>query len=76
MMGVNVQPVPVPGADKLDGAFARMAKERIGGLVVGADGMLVSHRTHIAELALKQHSHIALCLEVLDALAIPIRDAG
>jgi putative ABC transport system substrate-binding protein len=53
MMGVNVQPVPVPGADKLDGAFARMAKERIGGLVVGADGMLVSHRTHIAELALK-----------------------
>ena len=51
-IGVNVQPVPVPGADELDGAFARMAKERIGGLLVGADGMLVAHRIRLAELAL------------------------
>jgi putative tryptophan/tyrosine transport system substrate-binding protein len=53
MIGVNVLPVPVSGADELDGAFARMAKERIGGFLVGADGMLVAHRTRLAELALK-----------------------
>jgi putative ABC transport system substrate-binding protein len=53
IIGVNVQPVPVRGPDELDGAFARMAKERIGGLLVGADGMLVAQRTRLAELAFK-----------------------
>jgi putative ABC transport system substrate-binding protein len=52
-MGVIVQPAPVPGPDELDGVFARMAKERIGGLLVGADGMLAAQRTRLAELALK-----------------------
>jgi putative ABC transport system substrate-binding protein len=53
VMGVIVQPAPVPGADQLDGIFARLARERIGGLLVGADGMLVAQRTRLAELALK-----------------------
>jgi putative ABC transport system substrate-binding protein len=43
----------VSGAADLDGVFARMAKERIGGLLVGADGMLAAQRTRLAELALK-----------------------
>ena len=54
-IGVTVQPVPVRDADELDGAFARMRKERVGGLLVGADGMLVAHRTRLADLALKYH---------------------
>src|SRR6185503_15732634 len=31
----------------------RMAKQRIGGLLVGADGMLLAQRARLAELALK-----------------------
>jgi ABC-type uncharacterized transport system substrate-binding protein len=52
-MGAIVQPVPVSGSEELDGAFARMTKARVGGLLVGADGMLVNYRTRLAELALK-----------------------
>jgi putative ABC transport system substrate-binding protein len=53
VMGVMVQPVPVPGAAELDSAFARMTTKHIGGLLVAADGMLLAQRTRLAELALK-----------------------
>ena len=53
MIGVSVQPLPVRGADEFDWAFASMTKARTGALLVGADGMLLLHRTRLAELAIK-----------------------
>jgi putative tryptophan/tyrosine transport system substrate-binding protein len=50
---VTVQPMPVQSGDELDGAFARMVNERIGGLLVGADGMLVNQRVRLPDLTLK-----------------------
>ena len=50
-MGIIVQPAPLSHEGELDGVFARMARERIGGLLVGADGMLAAQRTRLAELA-------------------------
>ena len=53
MMKLAVQPAPLSAAAELDGAFVRMAKQRIGGLLVGADGLLLAQRARLAELALK-----------------------
>jgi putative ABC transport system substrate-binding protein len=48
-----VQPVRVASGDELEGAFIRLTRERIGGLLVGADGMLANQRARLADLALK-----------------------
>jgi putative ABC transport system substrate-binding protein len=39
------------GPDELDGAFAAMAKERVGALLVLSDSMLNAHRARLADLA-------------------------
>jgi putative tryptophan/tyrosine transport system substrate-binding protein len=52
-MRLTVQPAPMSAATELDGAFTRMATQRIGGLLVGADGLLLAQRARLAELALK-----------------------
>src|SRR5262249_4736728 len=39
------------GPNEFDGAFAAMAKERVGALLVLSDVMLNSHRTRLADLA-------------------------
>ncbi len=53
-LGVRLQPLDVRGPTDFDRAFAAMARERAGALLVLVDLMLVSHRTQIAELAAKR----------------------
>ena len=49
--GVQLQLLEARGPDEFDGAFAAMAKERVGALLVLADSTLVVHRTRLADLA-------------------------
>jgi len=50
-LGVQVQLLEVRGPNEFDGAFAAMATDRVGALLVVADGMLIFHRTRLADLA-------------------------
>jgi putative tryptophan/tyrosine transport system substrate-binding protein len=51
--GVQIQLLEARGPADFDGAFAAMAKERAGALLVVADGMFMLHRTRLADLAVK-----------------------
>jgi putative tryptophan/tyrosine transport system substrate-binding protein len=55
-LGVQLQLVPVRTAEDFDGAFAMMARERVGGCLVVVAPIFFSHRARVAELALK---HVA-----------------
>ena len=50
-LGVQLQLLEARGPNEFDGAFAAMAKERVGALLVLSDAVLNSHRTRLAELA-------------------------
>src|SRR5437867_8146605 len=50
-LGVQLQLLEARGPNEFDGAFAAMAKERVGALLVVSDAMLNSHRTRLADLA-------------------------
>jgi putative ABC transport system substrate-binding protein len=50
-LGVQLQLLEARGPDEFDGAFAAMARERAGALLVMPDSMLVSHGARLAELA-------------------------
>ena len=50
-LGVQLQFLEARGPNEFDGAFAAMAKERVGALLVLSDAMLNSHRTRLADLA-------------------------
>src|SRR6266567_6599300 len=50
-LGVQLQLLEARGPNEFDGAFAAMAKERVGALLVLSDAMLNSHRTWLADLA-------------------------
>ena len=50
-LGVQLQLLEAQGPNEFDGAFAAMAKESVGALLVLSDAMLNSHRTRLAELA-------------------------
>ena len=50
-MGLELQHAEVRGPDEFDGAFAAMARERVGALLVVADAVFHLHRTRLAELA-------------------------
>jgi len=50
-LGVQLQLLEARGPHDFDGAFAAMAKERVGALLVVADSMFVLHRTRLADLA-------------------------
>jgi putative ABC transport system substrate-binding protein len=50
-LGVQLQLLEARGPDEFAGAFAAMAKERVGALLVLADGMFALHRTRLADLA-------------------------
>ena len=52
-LGVQLQLVPVRTAEDFDGAFAMMARERVGGFLVVVAPLFISHRARVAELALK-----------------------
>jgi ABC-type uncharacterized transport system substrate-binding protein len=50
-LGVQLQLLEARGPNEFDSAFATMAKERVGALLVVADSMFVFHRTRLADLA-------------------------
>jgi putative ABC transport system substrate-binding protein len=50
-VGVQLQLLEARGPNEFDGAFAAMAKERVGALLVVADSMFIFHRTRLADLA-------------------------
>jgi putative tryptophan/tyrosine transport system substrate-binding protein len=50
---VQVQVLKVASPDEFDGAFAAMAKERLGAFLVVADSIFIRHRTRLAALAAK-----------------------
>ena len=50
-LGIQLQLLEVRGPNEFEGAFAAMAKERVGALLVVADAMFIFHRTRLAALA-------------------------
>src|SRR5438128_7398759 len=48
---VQLQLLEARGPNEFDGAFAAMAKERVGALLVLSDAIFGSHRTRLADLA-------------------------
>src|SRR5215813_4301968 len=50
-LGVQLQLLEARGPNEFDGAFAAMAKERVGALLVVSDTIFNSHRTRLADLA-------------------------
>src|ERR1700730_5628615 len=54
-LGVQLQLLEARGPNEFDGAFAAMAKERVGALLVLSDAVLNSHRTRLAALAARSH---------------------
>jgi len=50
-LGVQLQLLEARGPNEFDGAFAAMAKERVGALVVLSDAIFGSHQTRLADLA-------------------------
>jgi putative ABC transport system substrate-binding protein len=52
-LGMNIHSFPVQHAGELDGAFAAMTKERVGGLVVDPTNPLIAYQARVAELAMK-----------------------
>ncbi len=49
--GVQLQLLEARGPNEFDGAFAAMAKERVGALLVVSDVIFNNHRTRLADLA-------------------------
>jgi len=62
-LGVQLQLLEVRGPNEFDSAFAAMAKERVGALLVVADSMFVFHRTQLADLAAKEPPAGSIWLE-------------
>jgi putative ABC transport system substrate-binding protein len=52
-LGVTLQPLEATGSDDIDRAFATLSKERPEALLVVSDQMFGTHRTRIAEFAVK-----------------------
>ena len=50
-LGVQLQLLEARGPTEFDGAFAAMATERVGALLVVSDAIFNSHRTRLADLA-------------------------
>jgi hypothetical protein len=50
-MGVQLRLLGARGPNEFDGAFASMARERVGALLVVSDALFVLHRTRLADLA-------------------------
>jgi putative ABC transport system substrate-binding protein len=50
-LGVQLQLLEARGPNEFDGAFAAMAKERVGALLVVSDVIFNNHRTRLADLA-------------------------
>lgn len=53
MLGIRLQVVPIDSTDQLPKAFATIARERAGAVMILADAMFVRERSQIADLSLK-----------------------
>ena len=53
-LGVQLQLVEARGPSEIESAFAAMATERAGAVIVLVDSMLIDHRTRIADLAARR----------------------
>jgi len=53
-LGVRLLPLEARGPNEIDNAFAAMAREQAGALIVLLDGMLIGERARIAELSARQ----------------------
>jgi putative ABC transport system substrate-binding protein len=58
-LGVALHPFPVRTVEEFDGAFATLARERVGGVFVHGSELTYAHRAHLAELAL-QHRLLSM----------------
>ncbi len=56
---VQLQLLEARGPNEFDGAFAAMAKERVGALLVVADSMFIFHRARLAHLAARSRLPVA-----------------
>jgi len=65
-LGVQLQLLEARGPNEFDGAFAAMAKERVGALLVLSDAIFGSHRTRLADLAAR--SRLPAAFGVRDAV--------
>ena len=52
-LGIQISSVPVRTSKDFDGAFATMARERVGGVFVAASTLTRVERTPLAQLAIK-----------------------
>ena len=52
-LGVALHPVSVRTVEEFDGAFATLARERVGGVFVVASALTTAHPARLAELALQ-----------------------
>ena len=52
-LGIQLQLLEVRDPNEIEGAFAAMAKQRVGALLVVPDAMFVAHRTRLTALAAK-----------------------
>ena len=52
-LGVQLQLLETRGPNEFDGAFAAIANDRVGALLVVADAMFAPHRARLADLAAK-----------------------
>ena len=67
-LGVQLQLLEARGPNEFDGAFAAMAKERVGALLVLSDGIFSSHRTRLADLAARSRLPAAYAVsEIVEA---------
>ena len=67
-LGVQLQLLEARGPNEFDGAFAAMAKERVGALLVLSDAIFSSHRTRLADLAARSRLPAAYAVrEIVEA---------
>jgi putative tryptophan/tyrosine transport system substrate-binding protein len=66
--GVQLLLLEARGPNEFEGAFATMAKERVGALLVLSDGIFSSHRTRLADLAARSRLPAAYAIrEIVEA---------
>ena len=66
-LGVQLQFLEARGPTEFDGAFAAMAKERAGALLVVADSMFMFHRARLADRATKSRVPLLGYSELVEA---------
>ena len=69
-LGVQLQLLEASGPNEFDGAFAAMAKERAGALLLVADSLFITYRTRLAALVAKNRLPALGYRELVEAGAL------